>query len=1006
MTTFNPPILTTYIPHSAADFQQLQLIQQVHNHTLPAWNMYILSLLLWIPGVPIEWKLGVYNFLTHIPLLSSLHLSTLWFGILLALGPVGLVIGLAVLILIFVKLIKFVIAPLIFLLFGKLGVKPKHEEKTFLELTFPSDTTKSAFATEQLYVLLHTRARMTGGWQRFFKHKKVFSLEIVSSKDEGIRFLLGVPKREMDVIHRSLLPFLPGLKVKEVEDYLPKVLEDEKNSNPDDNNGESVKKTVGIVELKLSSDFVLPLKSQKALTEHDPISYLIGQMTKLKDGELVAFQLVTTPILSGVQGSVIKRKRDMMNRIRQGLPLIPALEKNSLFSNLPSLWWLLLGPITWVGIFILKGIVSFIYAILDPNSPANPINQMNNNAEKKSQIMLNPYEQELGVIVKEKLDQHLFETSMRILVVSSDKDEVDSRADELISSFGQFTSSQQSLEAKGTFPFLSSFALKNRLSQFKQRSLSKNNPIFSSSEISDLYHFPYTDITKTEGLVKSRSSELPVPLSLKKGSTKFDVLVGVNQYGGELSPIGVTLEQRLKHMYIIGKTGTGKTTMLTSAIFQDMINGKGLAVFDPHGDMFQELLRIVPESRRKDVVVLDASDRDYPIGLNLLSPGIKFSNKEDENDRIASSVIAVFKKLADEQYWGPRMEHILKNTTLTALQTPNPNLYTLQRLLTDKKYQKEVAIKLKDPVLKQFWQKEFALMGNMQLSSVTAPLTQRLGSFISSKMSRHILLQEKSTISIQQIMDEGKILLINLSKGDLGEDQSFFFGTILTSLIWMAAYQRTKIPESQRRDFFVYIDEFQNFATPQFADITSEGRKFHVSLITSHQNIAQIKDKDTLKEVAGNAHTIICLKASPDDEAFILPYMDPEVEKGDIVNLAPFNFFMKVTTDESEAAFSGRTVPIDVESSEKIKDEIISFTRKHYATPRYEVEAYLEKLFAEDKPKSKRTKKDKETKGRKKKVKSPKNTNTIKATINKPKNGKNRKTKAKTTMAKKPARRK
>jgi len=379
-----------------------------------------------------------------------------------------------------------------------------------------------------------------------------------------------------------------------------------------------------------------------------------------------------------------------------------------------------------------------------------------------------------------------------------------------------------------------------------------------------------------------------------------------------------------------------------------MVSGKGLAVFDPHGDMLKELLGIIPEERRKDVILFDPSDRDYPIGLNLLSPGIRFSNKEDEHDWITSSVLAVFKKLADEKYWGPRMEHILRNTTLTALLVPDPTLFTLQRLLTDKKYQKEVAVKLKDPVLKQFWQKEFALMGRMQVSSVTAPLTQRLGAFISSKMSRNILLQEKSSISISNIMDEGKILLINLSKGDLGEDQSFFFGTILTSFIWMAAYQRTKIPESKRKDFFIYVDEFQNFATPQFAEITSEGRKFHVSLIASHQNIAQVKDQDILKVVAGNANTIVCLKASPEDERFILPFMEPEVKKGDIVNLAPFNFFMKVTGDESEDAFSGKTVLIDVKSSEKIKDEIILYTRSRYATPKAKVEQYLEKLFAEE----------------------------------------------------------
>ena len=276
----------------------------------------------------------------------------------------------------------------------------------------------------------------------------------------------------------------------------------------------------------------------------------------------------------------------------------------------------------------------------------------------------------------------------------------------------------------------------------------------------------------------------------------------------------------------------------------------------------------------------------------------------------------------------------------------NPSLYTLQRLLTDKVYQKKVAAGLKDPVLKQFWTHEFSLLGKMQLSSVTAPLTQRLGNFITTKMSRHILLQEKSTISISRIMDEGKILLVNLSKGDLGEDQSFFFGMVLTSFVWMAAYQRTKIPESERRDFFLYVDEFQNFATPRFAEITSEGRKYRVALIASHQNIAQVEDQNILKVVAGNANSIICLKASPDDEEFILPFMEPEVEKGDIINLAPYRFFMKVTNEKSENAFSGVTVPLEVKPSDQTKAEVIDYSRHHFATPRQSVEEYLVKLFS------------------------------------------------------------
>jgi hypothetical protein len=564
----------------------------------------------------------------------------------------------------------------------------------------------------------------------------------------------------------------------------------------------------------------------------------------------------------------------------------------------------------------------------------------------------NPYEQEMGQTIKSKLDQQLYEVTIRILVSSPDNATHYSRLNALVDAFKPFSTTHQSIGVRQSVPWLAPRS--KRLEQFKARVLSPHHvsqqTILSSSELADLYHFPNTDLTKTEGLVKSRSRELAAPLSIKHSETKLDVIVGANVFGGEVQEIGMTLAQRQRHTYIIGKTGTGKTTLLKSSIYQDMLNGKGLAVLDPHGDMFRELLSIVPENRRKDVVVFDPSDRNYPVGLNILDPGIEFENEDDKHEWITSAVLSIFEKLSDEKQWGPRMEHILRNTTLTALHTPKPSLYTLQRLLTDRKYQKEVAKTLKDPVLKQFWEKEFKMMGSMQMSAATAPLTHRLGHFITSKMSRHILLQEKSTVRIADIMNEGKILLVNLSKGDIGEDQSEFFGTILTALIWMAAYQRTKIPEKQRRDFFVYVDEFQNFATPQFGAITSEGRKFRISLIVSHQNIAQIEDKDLVKVIAGNAATIICLKANPEDEDFILPYMKPEVEKGDIVNLAPYHFYMKVTGDEAEDAFSGQTAPLEIEESEKVAKTVVAHSRKKYAKTKAAVEKQMEKLFSETKP--------------------------------------------------------
>lgn len=810
------------------------------------------------------------------------------------------------------------------------GVAKRDESYTFMQLTFPSDTSKSAYATEQLHILLRSLVGYKNIWERFAARKQPYSLEVVASKDEGIRYVIRVPSIESEQVHSMLLSFLPGLKVKMIDDYM------------DDIDGR-----VCSAELMLAGDYVLPLGVNKALNEHDPVAYLTGHMRNLHKGEIAAYQIVAVPVFNNTHRMLLRRIRRFITRIAQRKTVSSELMNERdrirrffLISLFFPLYILAKG---------LKFIGQIISTILRNDIPEEWKSTVS------AQAPLNPYEQELGASVKEKLDQSLFEVSLRVLVLSPDGNEAEHRLESLITSFGTFTSTNQAIvKRRGLFVPKAT----KTIARFINRSLTPHiltwPTILSSSEMSDLYHFPNTSLTKTEGLVKSRSRDLPAPLSMKHSNAKLDVVVGFNEFGGQEHAIGMTLKQRQKHAYVIGKTGTGKTTLLMNAIRQDMENGKGVAVLDPHGDMFRELLSMVPADRVDDVVVFDPSDREYPVGLNILDPGIDFADEDDKQEWITSAVLSVFAKLSEEGQWGPRMEHILRNATLTALQTPNPSLYTMQRLLTDKTYQRSVAKDLKDPILRQFWDKEFKLMGTMQLATATAPLTHRLGHFITSKMSRHILLQGKSTISMSEIMNDGKIMLVNLAKGDVGEDQSKFFGTLLLSFMWMAAYQRTKIPEKQRRDFFVYVDEFQNFATPQFGDIMSEGRKFHISLTVSHQNIAQIEDKDLIKIVAGNAGTIICLKASPKDEEFILPHMRPEVEKGDIVNLAPYHFYMKVTGDEAEDAFSGQTIRPD-EDGEDYSDDVIAASREQYARPKAEIVKEIESLMggataAEPKP--------------------------------------------------------
>ncbi len=801
-------------------------------------------------------------------------------------------------------------------------LRKQKEPSALLEITPPEDTEVKAVTTVQLFKIVSDLLGHHSILDFLSLRQISASFEIISEKETGIRYMIRLPKTLMGSFTKSLRAYMPGIQIKETSDYLPPY---------------SKIKQFKISEYKLARHFAMPIAEHRNLEDHDPLAYLTSNMTELQPDNLLAFQIILTP-LDGLDHWGVKHEiSHIKSLIRQNR--FTEWQMNANGFGILILFARILEEISRVMILPLMAVGD----IVTGHDSKLPDRVPNN------KIVPTPETLELEALIKVKLSEPLFGVTLRTLILLDDKAELNEREKGFQSSFSAYLhpKGQSIIPSKNIFigilNLIDAFKKKN-YQKFQDR-FSKSDLVLSTTEIATLYHFPFVTNPESSDLARIKSKELPVPLSMKRSDNKYDVIFGVNKFGKEVIPIGLTLEQRQKHMYLIGKTGMGKTTLLKSAIYQDMLSGKGLAVFDPHGDMFQELLSIIPENRKKDVVVFDPSDREWPIGLNILSPGINFSNPEDEQEWITGSIISVFAKITAKEYWGPRMEHILRTTTLTALQTPNPSLFTLQRLLTDKDYQKKIASTLKDPVLKQFWDKEFALLGDMQLSSVTAPLTQRLGNFITTKMSRHILLQEKSTISISRIMDEGKILLVNLSKGDLGEDMSFFFGMVLTSFIWMAAYQRTKIPEKDRRDFFLYVDEFQNFATSRFSEITSEGRKFHVSLIASHQNIAQVEDQHILKVVAGNANNIVCLKASPDDENFILPFMEPEIEKSNIVNLAPYHFFMKVTNEKSENAFSGVTVPLDVEQSEKVKQSTLKYSRDHFTTPRSEVEAYLEKLF-------------------------------------------------------------
>lgn len=779
----------------------------------------------------------------------------------------------------------------------------------FLELTFPSITNKSAHATEQLFTLLHSLAGQRTFLQRLVGYTKRFSLEIVASREQGIRYILVISKNDAPTIQRSLLAYLPSLKIQQIGEYL----HDTHASRPK------------IVELALGNDFVLPLHDQKALTEHDPIAYLTGNMTKLQTDELMVFQVVVTPVTRATHGRILKRIDKILNRLYRNQPLAEDVLATPLQRVLGFIWN--------SSMFLLKAIVGtidFVLSLIVPGKNWEP-----SKPDPASPAINNPIEEQLRTEIKQKIDGQLFESSVRLLVHSDEPTTSQERIAGFLATFAPLDSTYQFLERKTGLALID---LQSRLTRFHRRRLSwLKNPILSSSELTDIYHFPYTDTTKTEDLRKVRSPALPAPLSFKQGESKFDNVFATNSYGGSDTPIGLTLDERRRHAYIIGATGSGKTTLLSTMIYQDILNGKSVGVIDPHGQLIEQLLRVIPEERVKDVVWFAPDDDEFPVAINLLempaSEGLSRSQLEKHKSLVSSSLLSVFQKFYDPKFFGPRMEYILRNTILTALETPNPTLLTILDLLTKTGYRKQVVQTLQNNVLKDFWIHEFEKYGQLQKNAMTSPITNKVGGLLSSPINYAILSQPKSTIDFAEVMNSGKILLCDLSKGKIGEDASSFFGSLLLTKLQLAALSRARIPEADRKNFYLYVDEFQNFATPTFGELVSEARKYRVATILAHQSISQIEDRDLVKIILANVGTVICFRtANPEDERFILPIFQPEVAKHEISNLPLYTFYMKVAVGQAEDTFMAVANNFTTEGSDDTAQAAIDASRAQYAT--------------------------------------------------------------------------
>lgn len=634
--------------------------------------------------------------------------------------------------------------------------------------------------------------------------------------------------------------------------------------------------------LKTTKPLYLPIKTYNQM-DTDPLSSITNIFTKLKTNEEAAVQL----IIKKGSNSWYERGRMISNEVAQGKNFTQAM-----------------------------GATNFISTI---------------KGKSEDKLGGNPPDEELLKILGAKLNKDSFETNIRLIVSADSKIRSESIFLEMANSFAQFSSNKTNnfrliRTKKGAFDELI-YKYSFRLFDDSQRN------ILGIEELTSIFHFP-TPLTKTPN-IKTVKSKVSVPPT---NIPKEGLLLGYNIYREEKKDIHLKKDDRRRHMYVIGQTGTGKSSALSSMALQDIKNGEGMGMLDPHGDLIDDILSKMPKDRIEDVVLFDPTNLERSIGLNMLEYDTRFP---EQKTFIVNEMINILDKLYDlRQTGGPMFEQYARNALMLLMDDPN-EVYTLMevpKVLADADFRKRLLLKCKNFLVKEFWEKQAEQAGGEgALKNMVPYIASKFDNFISNDYMRPIIGQTKSTFNFREIIDGKKVFLVNLSKGRLGELNSSLLGLIITSKMSLAAFSRVDIPEDQRNDFYLYMDEFQNFATSTISTILSEARKYRLSLVISHQFIAQLPE-EIRDAVFGNVGTIASFRVGAEDAQFLEKEFEPIFNSQDLMNIDNFNFYIKMMIDgQTSKPFNIKTYPPERGNYDLAKDikEYYSLT---YARSRYVVD--------------------------------------------------------------------
>lgn len=697
-------------------------------------------------------------------------------------------------------------------------------------------------------------------------------MEIVAVDGE-IRFYVVVPRKYREYIEKTIQSQYPKALIEESGDY--------NIFKPD------YKVKGGY--LTLGKSYYLPIKTYQKL-EADPINALTNALSKLQDDEGAVIQILFRPASKWTS-----KGRKVAKKMRSGKSLQSA---KSVIASQPAQ---IIGNI---------GVSKDIKGQVD-----------------QKQDMLTPVEEETMKSIEEKAAKLGFEVSIRIIASSKTEEQAQSHFNNIKDTFTQYTDPNLNKiivrMPQRKRAFINDFIYRN----FK----SSNRTILNTEELASIVHLP-TKFTETPNIKWLLSKDAPPPPNMPKEG----LLLGRNNFRSVETKINFQDEDRRRHMYIIGQTGTGKSVFLQNMIIQDIKAGKGVCVIDPHGDLVDGVIPHIPKERAEEVILFEPFDMDRPMGLNMLEYG-----SEDQKDFTVQEMINIFYKLFPPEMIGPMFEHNMRNVMLTLMaDKDNPGtIIEIPRMFTDEDYQKEWVNKVKDPVVKSFWENEMAKTSDFHKSEMLGYLISKVGRFVENEMMRNIMGQSHSAFNLRDIMDNEKILLVNLSKGKVGEVNSSLLGLIIVSKIQMAAMARADMPEDQRKDFYLYVDEFQNFATDSFASILAEARKYRLNLIVAHQYVSQLED-DIRDAVFGNVGSFVTFRIGVEDAEIIAKEFDPVFSETDVINIERFHAYLRLMVNSQKSTpFTMATYPPIEGGNQEIANAVKQLSRLKFGKDRKMVEA-------------------------------------------------------------------